>query len=121
MILGGEGTVGIESGMLGDKWRIGSHTEPFPYWANPDHIYQANELFICAIQYACSEEYIGFRNKPLHTIDYAKKANSFGNTRRLADPDFRHLARIGATSGGRYIFGPARVGPTRMRRVLLRE
>lgn len=53
--------MGNESGMLGDKRRIGSHTEPFPYWANPDHIYQANELIICAIQYACPEEDIGFR------------------------------------------------------------
>ena len=48
-------------GMLGDEWRIGRNDGPFPYWTNPDHVYQENEMLICAIQYACPEENIGFR------------------------------------------------------------
>lgn len=48
-------------GLLGDEWRIGLNDGPFPYWTNPDHVYQAGELLICAIQYACPEEDIGFR------------------------------------------------------------
>lgn len=48
-------------GMLGDEWRIGENDGPVPYWTNPDHVYRENELLICAIQYACPEEAIGFR------------------------------------------------------------
>jgi Xaa-Pro aminopeptidase len=48
-------------GLLGDEWRIGMNDGPFPYWTNPDHRYRENELLICAMQYACPEEYIGFR------------------------------------------------------------
>lgn len=48
-------------GMLGDEWRIGMNDGPFPYWTNPDHEYQADEMLICAMQYACPEEGIGFR------------------------------------------------------------
>jgi Xaa-Pro aminopeptidase len=48
-------------GMLGDEWRIGLNDGPLPYWTNPDHIYQAGEMIICAVQYACPEEEIGFR------------------------------------------------------------
>ena len=48
-------------GMMGDEWRIGVNDGPFPYWTNPDHTYQPNELIICAIQYSCPEEGIGFR------------------------------------------------------------
>jgi len=48
-------------GMLGDEWRIGLNDGPVPYWTNPDHVYQENEVLICAIQYACPEENIGFR------------------------------------------------------------
>jgi len=48
-------------GMLGDEWRIGRNDGPFPYWTNPDHIYQPGEMLICAMQYACPEENIGFR------------------------------------------------------------
>ena len=33
----------------------------FPYWTNPEHVYLAGELIICAMQYACPEEEIGFR------------------------------------------------------------
>jgi Xaa-Pro aminopeptidase len=48
-------------GMLGDEWRIGLNDGPFPYWTNPDHVYRENELLICALQYACPAEGIGFR------------------------------------------------------------
>ncbi|MDA8404179.1 MAG: M24 family metallopeptidase [Desulfobacteraceae bacterium] len=48
-------------GMLGDEWRIGLNDGPFPFWTNPDHIYQENEVLICAMQYACPDESIGFR------------------------------------------------------------
>ena len=48
-------------GMMGDEWRIGVNDGPFHYWTNPDHTYQPDELIICAIQYACPEEGIGFR------------------------------------------------------------
>ena len=47
--------------MLGDEWRIGTGGGPFPYWTNPDHIYQEDEVLICAMQYACPDEKIGFR------------------------------------------------------------
>jgi len=48
-------------GMMGDEWRIGLNDGPFPYWTNPDHVYQAGEMLICAMQYACPEESIGLR------------------------------------------------------------
>ena len=48
-------------GMMGDEWRIGLNNGPFPYWTNPDHTYQTGEMLICALQYACNEELIGFR------------------------------------------------------------
>ncbi len=48
-------------GMLGDEWRIGLNDGPFPYWTNPEHVYQKNEVLICAMQYACPDEDIGFR------------------------------------------------------------
>jgi len=48
-------------GMLGDEWRIGMNDGPFPYWTNPDHVYKENEVLICAMQYACPDENIGFR------------------------------------------------------------
>ncbi len=48
-------------GMMGNEWRIGMNDGPFPYWTNPDHTYQTNEMVICAMQYACPEEDIGFR------------------------------------------------------------
>jgi len=48
-------------GMMGDEWRIGLNDGPFPYWTNPEHVYKENELIICAMQYACPEEQIGFR------------------------------------------------------------
>lgn len=48
-------------GLMGDEWRIGLNDGPFPYWTNPEHVYQENEVLICALQYACPEEDIGFR------------------------------------------------------------
>jgi len=48
-------------GMTGDEWRIGINDGPFPYWTNPDHKYQSGELLICAMQYSCPDEEIGFR------------------------------------------------------------
>ena len=48
-------------GMMGDEWRIGLNDGPFPYWTNPDHVYHENEVLICAMQYACPDENIGFR------------------------------------------------------------
>ncbi len=48
-------------GMMGDEWRIGLNDGPFPYWTNPDHVYRENEVLICAMQYACPEDNIGFR------------------------------------------------------------
>ena len=48
-------------GLMGDEWRIGLNDGPFPYWTNPEHVYKENELIICAMQYACPEEEIGFR------------------------------------------------------------
>jgi Xaa-Pro aminopeptidase len=48
-------------GLMGDEWRIGLNDGPFAYWTNPDHVYRENELLICAMQYACPEENIGFR------------------------------------------------------------
>lgn len=48
-------------GLMGDEWRIGLNDGPFPYWTNPDHEYQPGEMLICAMQYACPEETIGFR------------------------------------------------------------
>jgi len=48
-------------GVTGDEWRIGLNDGPFPFWTNPDHVYRENELIICAMQYACPDENIGFR------------------------------------------------------------
>jgi Xaa-Pro aminopeptidase len=48
-------------GLLGDEWRIGLNDGPVAYWTNPDHVYRENEVLICALQYACPEEGIGFR------------------------------------------------------------
>jgi Xaa-Pro aminopeptidase len=48
-------------GMMGDEWRIGMNDGPLPYWTNPEHAYQENEIVICAVQYACPQEDIGLR------------------------------------------------------------
>ena len=66
-------------GMMGDEWRIGMNDGPFPYWTNPDHVYQENEVLICAMQYACPEESIGFRyeNPILITGDGCEPLSKF--------------------------------------------
>jgi Xaa-Pro aminopeptidase len=66
-------------GLMGDEWRIGLNDGPFPYWTNPDHVYQPNEMLICAMQYACSEEAIGFRyeNPILITADGCEPMSKF--------------------------------------------
>jgi Xaa-Pro aminopeptidase len=48
-------------GVMGDEWRIGLNEGPVDYWTSPNHVYQEGEMIICAIQYACPEENIGFR------------------------------------------------------------
>jgi Xaa-Pro aminopeptidase len=66
-------------GMLGDEWRIGLNDGPFPYWTNPDHVYEENEVLICAMQYACPDENIGFRyeNPILITRDTCEAMSKF--------------------------------------------
>lgn len=64
-------------GMMGDEWRIGLNDGPFQYWTNPDHVYQKNEMLICAMQYACPEENIGFRyENPILITDAGCEAMS---------------------------------------------
>ncbi|HPE46296.1 MAG TPA: aminopeptidase P family protein, partial [Deltaproteobacteria bacterium] len=67
-------------GLMGDEWRIGLNDGPFPYWTNPDHVYQENEVLICAMQYACPEEKIGFRyeNPILILKDKCEAMSKFG-------------------------------------------
>jgi len=49
-------------GLFGDEWRIGGRNDgPMPYWTDPDHVYQENEMVVCAMQYASPSEGIGFR------------------------------------------------------------
>jgi hypothetical protein len=49
-------------GPFGDEWRIGAAINPdLPYWTDQDHVYQENEMVVCAMQYAAPEENIGFR------------------------------------------------------------
>jgi Xaa-Pro aminopeptidase len=66
-------------GLMGDEWRIGLEEGPIPYWTDPDHRYQAGELLICAMQYACPEEDIGFRyeNPILITADGCEALSKF--------------------------------------------
>jgi len=55
---------GVEHGigLFGDEWRVGASMKvPIPYWTDPDHVYQENEMVILAMQYAAQEEDIGFR------------------------------------------------------------
>jgi len=48
-------------GLFGDEWRIGMNDGAMQHWTNPTHIYRPDEMVICAMQYACPEEEIGFR------------------------------------------------------------
>ena len=48
-------------GVMGDEWRIGMNTGPMPYWTDPDHVYDENQVVICAMQFMVPEEEIGFR------------------------------------------------------------
>jgi Xaa-Pro aminopeptidase len=49
-------------GLFGDEWRIGAIVNPdLPYWTDQDHVYQENEMVVCAMQYAAPDENIGFR------------------------------------------------------------
>jgi Xaa-Pro aminopeptidase len=66
-------------GLMGDEWRIGLNEGPFPYWTDPDHVYHAGEMLICAMQYACPEEQIGFRyeNPILITKDGCEALSKF--------------------------------------------
>lgn len=66
-------------GLMGDEWRIGMNDGPFPYWTNPSHVYRPDEMVICAIQYACPEESIGFRyeNPILITPDGCEVLSKF--------------------------------------------
>ncbi len=55
---------GVEHGigLFGDEWRVGASTDvPIPYWTDPDHVYQENEMVILAMQYAAPEDECGFR------------------------------------------------------------
>ena len=64
-------------GLMGDEWRIGLNDGPFPYWTNPEHVYRAGELIICAMQYACPEEEIGFRyENPILIMEDGNEAMS---------------------------------------------
>lgn len=67
-------------GLMGDEWRIGMNDGPIPYWTNPDHTYQENEIVICAMQYACPQEDIGFRyeNPILIGKDRCEPLSKFG-------------------------------------------
>ncbi len=49
-------------GLFGDEWRVGARQDtPIPYWTDPDHAYQVNEMVICAMQYTVPEDNLGFR------------------------------------------------------------
>jgi Xaa-Pro aminopeptidase len=57
MVPGFEHGIGLE----GDEWKIGMNDGPFIGWTNPEHVYQAGEVIICAMQYACPDDEVGFR------------------------------------------------------------
>jgi Xaa-Pro aminopeptidase len=49
-------------GLWGDEWKIGAETnQEIPYWTDPTHAYQENEMVIAAMQYVCPADEIGFR------------------------------------------------------------
>jgi Xaa-Pro aminopeptidase len=49
-------------GLWGDEWKVGAETnQAVPYWTDPTHTYQENEMVVAAMQYVCPEDEIGFR------------------------------------------------------------
>jgi Xaa-Pro aminopeptidase len=55
---------GVEHGigLWGDEWKVGAETDQaVPYWTDPAHTYQEQEMVIAAMQYVCTEDQIGFR------------------------------------------------------------
>jgi Xaa-Pro aminopeptidase len=55
---------GVEHGigLWGDEWKVGAEVnQAVPYWTDPAHTYQENEMVIAAMQYVCTEDDIGFR------------------------------------------------------------
>ena len=55
---------GVEHGigLWGDEWKVGAETKQLvPYWTDPTHTYQENEMVIAAMQYVCPQDEIGFR------------------------------------------------------------
>ena len=49
-------------GLWGDEWKVGAETcQAVPYWTDPTHTYQENEMVVAAMQYVCPEDDIGFR------------------------------------------------------------
>jgi len=49
-------------GLWGDEWKVGAETnQALPYWTDPTHSYQENEMVIAAMQYVCTADEIGFR------------------------------------------------------------
>jgi len=49
-------------GLRGDEWKVGAEThQGVPYWTDPTHTYQENEMVVAAMQYVCTEDDIGFR------------------------------------------------------------
>jgi Xaa-Pro aminopeptidase len=48
--------------LWGDEWKVGAETQQaIPYWTDPTHTYQENEMVVAAMQYVCTEDDIGFR------------------------------------------------------------
>ena len=55
---------GVEHGigLWGDEWKVGAETQQaVPYWTDPTHVYQENEMVVAAMQYVCPGDDIGFR------------------------------------------------------------
>lgn len=55
---------GVEHGigLWGDEWKVGAEVgQEVPYWTDPGHAYQKDEMVIAAMQYVCVEDDIGFR------------------------------------------------------------
>jgi len=49
-------------GLWGDEWKVGAETnQAVPFWTDPTHTYQENEMVVAAMQYVCTEDAIGFR------------------------------------------------------------